>query len=127
VVQAREQTAFFELPLPTGSAQTLQLWVEWQEEGEATERPAGEAPIRMLFGTRFTGLGETRVGLTATPGRLAVRIWTERPERVEPELEAMGQELMDTGVVPDLRVMPLDPSAPTVRALVSGQGWDGMV
>lgn len=126
ILQAKEQSAFFELPLPGTAVQTLQLWVEWQEEGDAPAAAGGEAPVRFLMGTRFSRLGETRVGFTAAAGHLAVRVWTEHPELLEPEVEALTRELEETGAHADLRVLPLESGAPSLRSLVSGRGWEGL-
>lgn len=124
VLQAREQTAFFELPMPGLLGQAMQLWVEWEEDREAPGGPS-DGPVRLLMGTHLSRLGETRVGFASTAGSLSVRIWTEHPEWLD--AEDMRQELAETGQRVDVRVLPLDPGAPSLRSLVAGRGWEGLV
>ncbi len=121
-LQAREGTAFFEIPLPWAGAKPLQLWVE--EEAHEDRAPAAEESRRVLLALELSNLGELRVGLQSTRQALSVRIWTEHPaalESVQAEIEA---ELKDAGKAIDLRVLSLNPSAegriPDVRALAMG-------
>lgn len=121
-LQAKEGTAFFEIPLPWAGAKPLQLWVEADApEGSA---PSAEAPHRVLLALELSSLGELRVGLQSTPQVLAVRIWTEHPaalDSVQAELEA---ELKDSGKAIDLRILSLNSAAegriPDVRVLAMG-------
>jgi len=121
-LQAREGTAFFEIPLPWAGAKPLQLWIE--EEGHEDRAPATEESRRVLLALELSNLGELRVGLQSTRQALSVRIWTEHPaalEFVQAEVEA---ELRDSGKAIDLRILSLSPSAegrnPDVRALAMG-------
>ena len=121
VLQAREGTAFFELPLPWAGAGSLQLWVE--EDASREARSGAEDPARrVLLGVRFSRLGETRVGLASTPGHLRVRIWTEHPELREAEEERLREELEAGGTRVELHVQALgEPAtAPSLRALATG-------
>jgi len=121
-LQAKEGTAFFEIPLPWAGAKPLQLWVEADApEGSA---PSAEAPHRVLLALELSSLGELRVGLQSTPQVLTVRIWTEHPaalDSVQAELEA---ELKDSGKAIDLRILSLNSAAegriPDVRVLAMG-------
>ena len=118
-VQAKENTAFFEIPLPWAGGKPLQLWVE----KDAPEEPApGQEPAtRVLMGLTFTRLGETRVGLQRSGSTLAVRVWTEHPELLEGQKTEIEQELREIASTVDLRVLPLGPGpVPEVRALVGG-------
>lgn len=121
-LQAREGTAFFEIPLPWQQAGSLQLWVE-SDAPEA--RHQGEAPTqRVLLGMTFSRLGETRLGLAQGAATLQVRIWTEHPELLQEEQAGIQDELAGLGRAVDLRIYALAPPAdgpiPTIRSLVTG-------
>lgn len=121
-LQAKEGTAFFEIPLPWAGAKPLQLWVEADApEGSA---PLAEAPHRVLLALELSSLGELRVGLQSTPQALAVRIWTEHPAALDAVQAEMEAELKDSGKAIDLRILSLNPAAegriPDVRALAMG-------
>lgn len=121
-LQAREGTAFFEVPLPWAGAKPLQLWVE--EEAHDDRALASEGPRRVLLALELSNLGELRVGLQSSRQALSVRIWTEHPAALESIQEEIEAELKDSGKVLDLRVLSLNPSAegriPDVRALAMG-------
>jgi hypothetical protein len=119
-LQAKEGTAFFELPLPWAQASPLQLWVE----GDAPEerKSGGEPTRRVLLGLTFSSLGETRLGLAQGSFGLQVRVWTEQPEALEPE--RLKQELEELGKPVDLKIYALtygpDGTIPSLRSLVTG-------
>lgn len=126
-LQAREGTAFFEVPLPWAPGSPLHLWVE----EDAAERSAPEeAPVkRVLLGLRLSALGETRVGLAWAPKALAVRLWVEHPEALEAELEALRKELAVEGGAVDLRMARLEPGPggiPSLQALVAGRNLEAL-
>jgi len=121
-LQAKEGTAFFEIPLPWAGAKPLQLWVE---EGAHEDRaPAAEESRRVLLALELSNLGELRVGLQSTRQALSVRIWTEHPATLEPVQAEIETELKDSGKAIDLRILSLNPSAegriPDLRALAMG-------
>jgi len=121
-LQAKEGTAYFELPLPWSQAGPLQLWVE----GDAPEERRGgaEPTRRVLLGLRFSNLGETRLGMAQGPFGLQIRVWTERPEALEAQKERLKQDLEELGKAVDLRIYALtygpDGTIPSLRSLVTG-------
>jgi hypothetical protein len=121
-LQAKEGTAFFEIPLPWAQVSPLQIWVESDAQGSQQGDP--EAAKRVLLGLRFSNLGETRLGMSQGNSGLQIRIWTERPEALEREKENLEQELKGLGKTVDLRIYALAPRSdgtiPTVRSLVTG-------
>lgn len=122
--QAREGTAYFELPLPWAPQQPLQMWVESDRNPRDQGRPGADEGHRVLVGLSFTQLGETRLGLAQDRGGLRVRVWTGHPEWLEPARARMEAELRDLGAAVDLKILPLDPGAdgtvPSLRSLVVG-------
>ena len=126
LAQAREGTAFFELPLPW-SPQPLQLWIE-SGLPDGGEGAAPEDTHRVMVGLNFTVLGETRVGLQKSRGALQVRIWTERPELLKDRLSELRLGLEEEGETVDLKVYPLgDPaSVPSLRSVALGTGYQAL-
>lgn len=124
ILQAKENTAFFELPLPWPGAGPLQIWVE----DDAPERPSGEGePVqRVLLSLCFSRLGQTRVGFMSQGGVLSVRIWTEHPELLAEQQGAMEKALAEVASSVSCRVFPLDPEAADPRSLLGGTAWMGM-
>lgn len=121
-LQAKEGTAYFEIPLPWPQASPMQIWVE--ADAPDDRQPARDATKRVLLGLRFSQLGETRLGLAQGAFGLRVRVWTEHPERLESQRPAMEAELRDLAPTVDLRIFALTYSAdgtiPTIRSLVAG-------
>lgn len=121
-LQAKEGTAFFEIPLPWAQASPLQIWVE--SDAPEERREGQEATKRVLLGLKFSNIGETRLGLAQGSFGLQIRVWTEHPEALEDEKERMKRELEDLGKAVDLRIYALtygpDGTIPTVRSLVVG-------
>jgi hypothetical protein len=124
IVQSKEGTAFFEIPLPHSHKGNLQIWVE----SDAREEQASpEEPVRrILLGLHFTQLGETRLGLAKGPEGFQVRVWAEHAELLEPDLERMKSELKSLGRPVDLRIQSLPPNTPSIRALVAGPSLQAM-
>jgi hypothetical protein len=120
--QAKEGTAFFEIPLPWSPQNPLQMWVESDQEGKGGG-PKGETRT-VLLGLKFTRLGETRLGIAKGPAGLQVRVWTEHPELFAPGLGQVEEELKALGTSVDLKVLPLQPGPggyiPSLRSLVTG-------
>ena len=116
--QAKDGTAFFEIPLPWAPQAPLQMWVESDQAGA---RGGPEDTKRVLLGLSFSNLGETRLGLAQGPGGLQVRVWTEHPALLEPAKDRMVSELRDLGAPVDLKILPL-PAGPvaSVKSLVTG-------
>lgn len=126
LAQAREGTAFFELPLPW-EGKVLQMWVE--EDAEGDSRGKGEGTRRVLVGLHFSALGETRVGLVQAADRLQVRVWAEHPEVLRTQEDALRSSLADLGPGLDFQVLPLgEPGAvfPSLRALAAGNGFNAL-
>ncbi len=121
-LQAKEGTAFFEIPLPWAGAKPLQLWVE--EDSHDDSVPGVEAPHRVLLALELSSLGELRVGLQSTPRALAVRIWAEHPGALDSFQAQLEAELRDSGKTIDLRILSLNSPAegriPDVRTLAMG-------
>lgn len=121
-LQAKEGTAFFEIPLPWAQASPLQIWVESDPPEERGR--GGDATQRVLLGLKFSQLGETRLGMAQGSFGLQIRIWTEHPEALEREKESMKMELEDLGKPVDLRIYSLtqgpDGTIPSLRSLVVG-------
>ena len=121
-LQAKEGTAFFEIPLPWAQASPLQIWVESDPPEERGR--GGDATQRVLLGLKFSQLGETRLGMAQGSFGLQIRIWTEHPEALEREKARMKKELEDLGKTVDLRIYALthgpDGTIPSLRSLVVG-------
>lgn len=118
-LQALDATSFFELPVPWAPFTPLHLWVE----ADAPERSLDQGPrtTRLLLGTHFSHLGETRVGLEQGPSGLRVRIWVQHPEQLEDATEGLEAELRDLGGAVDLRILPLgEGPVPSLRSVVAG-------
>jgi hypothetical protein len=120
--QAREGTAYYEIPLPWAPQTPLQLWMESDRSPKGQGGAQGETRT-VLLGLSFSRLGETRLGLAKGPLGLQVRVWTEHPEllaagagQVEAELQALGASV-------DLKILPLKAGpggVPSLRSLVTG-------
>ena len=128
LAQAKEGTAFFELPLPwDGQGKVVQLWVESDADGRS--RGNGKRTRRVLVGLHFSALGETRVGIVASGERLQVRVWTEHPELLKAREAAIRADLEDLGPELDWQVLALgEPgeSIPSLRALADGTGFHAL-
>jgi len=128
LAQAREGTAFFELPLPWESpGRSLQLWVE-EDPGDPS-REGRERMVRVLVGLHFSALGDTRVGIQQSADRLQVRVWTEHPEVLRARERAILAELADLGPGLDFQVFPLgEPgeAVPSLRALAAGGAFHAL-
>ena len=120
--QAKEGTAFYELPLPWAPQTPLQVWVEADRKGKEGGRQ--DETRTVLVGLKFTRLGETRLGVAKGPAGLQVRVWTEHPELLASATEAMEKELGALGPAVDLKILPLRPGpggfVPSLRSLVTG-------
>ncbi|HJV49240.1 MAG TPA: hypothetical protein VJ549_08210 [Geothrix sp.] len=123
-LQAKEGTAWFEVPLPWApGAEPLRIWIEG--EGESPGREA-EAVHRVFLSVPFSTLGEVRLGLEQRSAGLKARLWLEDPGRVaalRPELEA---ELASLGRPVDLQILSLPPGSPDLRALAGAQPVQAM-
>ena len=120
--QAKEGTAFYELPLPWAPQTPLQVWVESDRKGKGGA-PQDETRT-VLVGLKFTRLGETRLGVAKGPAGLQVRVWTEHPELLARAQGDMEAELGTLGPAVDLKILPLQPGpggfVPSLRSLVTG-------
>jgi hypothetical protein len=122
-LQAKEGTAFFEIPLPWAQTGPLQIWVE-SDAQEEQQTGGRDTTKRVLMGLAFSRLGETRLGMAQGSFGLQIRIWTEHPELLEAERKRMEEELKDLGKPVNLRIYTLtygpDGTIPTLRSLVAG-------
>jgi len=121
--QAKEGTAFYELPLPWAPQHPLQMWVESDRNPKDQGQAQGETK-RVLLGLSFSSLGETRLGIAKGPAGLQVRVWAEHPELLEASRAAVEGELNDLGDRVDLKIMALSPgpggTIPSLRSQVTG-------
>jgi hypothetical protein len=121
--QAKEGTAFYELPLPWSPQHPLQMWVESDRDPKG-QGQAPEETKRVLLGLSFSRLGETRLGIAKGPAGLQVRVWAEHPEPLEASRGAVEGELQDLGSSVDLKIMRLTPGpggvSPSLRSQVTG-------
>ncbi|WP_316412641.1 hypothetical protein [Mesoterricola silvestris] len=118
--QAREGTAFYELPLPWAAQAPLQMWVESDGGGKGRGNPES-ASTRVLLGLNFSRLGETRLGVAKGAGGLRVRVWAQHPEALVAAQAGMEEELRALGMPVDLRIQGLGPGpVPTIRSLAAG-------
>jgi len=127
--QAKEGTAYYEIPLPWAPQNPLQMWLESDQDPRGQGDPREETQ-RVLIGLTFTNLGETRVGIARRGADLRVRVWTEHPELLEASRSGMEEELRDLGGGVDLQILPLAPgpdgTIPTVRGQVAGANLQAM-
>lgn len=121
--QAKEGTAFYELPLPWAPQAPLQMWVESDARGKGRGNPEG-ATTRVLLGLNFTRIGETRLGIAKGAGGLQVRVWAQHPEALLAAQAGMEDELKALGVPVDLRIQGLEPGpVPSIRSLAAGASF----
>jgi hypothetical protein len=127
-LQAKEGTAYFELPLPWAQASPLQLWVEADAPDE--HRSPQEDTKRVLLGLRFSRLGETRLGMAQGGFGLRIRVWTEHPEALEADRPHLEEELKALDKPFDLKIYALSPgpdgSILTVRSLAAGSSLSAL-
>jgi hypothetical protein len=120
--QAKEGTAFYEIPLPWAPQHPLQMWVESDRNPkDSRNQPDSQ---RVLLGLSFSNLGETRLGIARNGANLQVRVWTEHPELLEASQSAVEAELQDLGGSVDLKIMALSAgpggAIPSLRSQVTG-------
>ncbi len=114
-LQAKEDTGWFELPLPWApGAEPMRLWVERDQE------PAGsgvETVHRVFLSVPFSALGDVRMGLEQRSSGLRVRLWLQDPGQLASFRAALEAELSTLGKPVDLQVFALPPGTPDLRAL----------
>jgi len=122
--QAKEGTAFYEIPLPWAPQHPLQMWVEDRDPRDRGQGQAEDDTRRVLLGLSFSNLGETRLGIAKSGGNLQVRVWAEHPDRLEETRAAVQGELEELGSSVDLKIMALNPgpggTIPSLRSQVTG-------
>ncbi|MDR3671303.1 MAG: hypothetical protein P4L36_10675 [Holophaga sp.] len=127
--QAKEGTAFYEIPLPWAPQHPLQMWVESDRDPEGKGQPQ-DSTKRVLLGLSFSNLGETRLGIAKGPAGLQVRVWAEHPEQLEAARDAVAGELEDLGDKVDLKILPLHPGPggviPSLRSQVTGSTLEAL-
>jgi len=114
-LQAKEGTAWFELPLPWAQGgEPLRLWIE----GEGGASGSGDEVVHRVFlSVPFSTLGEVRLGLEQRHTGLRVRVWLADPRLLEALRPDLERELATLGRPVDLQVLPLPSGAPDLRAL----------
>jgi hypothetical protein len=123
-LQAKEGTAWFELPLPWAQgAEPLRIWIENEKEAEAS----GTDPVHRVFlSVPFSTLGEVRLGLEQRSAGLRVRLWLQDPGQVAALRQDLEAELVSLGRPVDLQVFALPPDSPDLRALAGGSPLQAM-
>lgn len=114
-LQAKEGTAWFEVPLPWGpGAEPMRLWIESDREAES----AAKEPVHRVFlSVPFSTLGEVRAGFELRASGLRVRLWLEDPSLLASLRSALEAELGGLGRPVDVQLLPLPPGTPDLRAL----------
>jgi hypothetical protein len=113
-LQAKEGTAYYELPLPWATGEPLRLWVESDQEASAL----GTEPVhRALLSVSFSKLGDVRMGLEQRSSGLRVRLWLRGPERLANLLPDLKAELATQGRPVEIQILPMPEPAPDLRSL----------
>jgi hypothetical protein len=114
-LQAKEDTGWFELPLPWApGAEPLRIWIERDQE---TAGNAAETVHRVFLSVPFSALGDIRLGLEQRSSGLRVRLWLQDPEQLAACRAALEAELVTLGRPVDLQIFALPPGTPDLRAL----------
>jgi hypothetical protein len=123
-LQAKEGTAWFELPLPwAAGAEPLRIWIEAEREQAGT----GSEPVHRVFlSVPFSTLGEVRLGLEQRSAGLRVRLWLQEPDQVNGLRADLEAELTSLGRPVDLQVLTLPPGSPDLRALAGASPLQAM-
>ncbi len=123
-LQAKEGTAWFELPLPWApGAEPLRIWIEGEGDPEGTET---EAVHRVFLSVPFSALGEVRLGLEQRQSGLRARLWLQDPEQIAALRADLEAELARLGRPVELQVLPLPPGTPDLRALTGAHPLQAM-
>lgn len=117
LLQAKEGTAWFELPLPWATGEPLRLWIESDQEAPS---PGTEPVQRAFLSVSFSQLGDVRLGLEQRPSGLRVRLWLRDPERLASVLSELKAELADQGRPVEIQVLLLPEPAADLRSLAGG-------
>lgn len=114
-LQAKEETGWFELPLPWApGAEPLRIW------SERDRAPAGkgtETVHRVFLSVPFSALGDLRLGLEQRNSGLRVRLWLNDPGQLASLRFGLEAELASLGRPVDLQIFALPPGTPDLRAL----------
>jgi hypothetical protein len=123
-LQAKEGTAWFEMPLPWApGAEPLRIWIEGEGNASGGE---SEAVHRVFLSVPFTTLGDVRLGLEQRNSGLRVRLWLEHPEQAAALRSDLEAELATLGRPVDLQILPLPAGAPDLRALAGASPLQAM-
>lgn len=123
-LQAKEGTAWFEIPLPWApAAEPLRIWIEG--EGNASGRES-DAVHRVFLSVPFSTLGEVRLGLEQRRSGLRVRLWLEHPEQAVALRADLEAELATLGRPVDLQILSLPSGTPDLRALAGASPLQAM-
>jgi len=114
-LQAKEGTAWFELPLPWApGAEPMRIWIEGERDPAKEE---SESVHRVFLSVPFTTLGEVRLGLEQRSAGLRVRLWLQDPGQIAAGRADLEAELTALGRPVDLQVLALPPGTPDLRAM----------
>jgi hypothetical protein len=114
-LQAKEETGWFELPLPWApGAEPLRIWIERDQEAAGS---SAETVHRVFLSVPFSALGDVRLGLEQRHSGLRVRLWLQDPDQLATCRAALEAELATLGRPVDLQIFALPPGSPDLRAL----------
>jgi hypothetical protein len=114
-LQAKEDTGWFELPLPWApGAEPLRIWIERDQEAAGS---SAETVHRVFLSVPFSALGDVRLGLEQRHSGLRVRLWLQDPAQLATFRAALEAELATLGRPVDLQIFALPPGTPDLRAL----------
>lgn len=123
-LQAKEGTAWFELPLPWApGAEPMRIWIEGEGDAGGTER---EAIHRVFLSVPFSTLGEVRLGLEQRSAGLRVRLWLQDPDQIAAFRAGLEGELAALGRPVQLQVLALPAGTPDLRALAGASPLQAM-
>lgn len=114
-LQAKEDTGWFELPLPWApGAEPMRIWIERDRDAAGG---SAETVHRVFLSVPFSALGDVRMGLEQRSSGLRVRLWLQDPEQLASFRSALEAELVTLGKPVDLQIFTLPPGTPDLRAL----------
>jgi hypothetical protein len=123
-LQAKEGTAFFELPLPwMPGAEPMRIWIEADRESAGNET---EPVHRVFLSVPFSTLGEVRLGLEQRSAGLRVRVWLQDPSQVAAIRQDLEAELVRLGRPVDLQLLSLPPGTPGLGALTGARSMQAL-
>jgi hypothetical protein len=117
-LQAKEDTGWFELPLPWApGAEPMRIWIERDREAAGS---GAETVHRVFLSVPFSALGDVRMGLEQRSSGLRIRLWLQDPAQLAAFRSSLEAELATLGRPVDLQLFALPPGTPDLRALAGG-------